>query len=180
MKLCSIAGCQRQAHARSWCLPHYKRWIRNGDPEAGRRPPVSDWMELVRRDGPLPRWAPFLGPCWIWLGGTNAGGYGRVNPGGGDCMVHRLSYEQFIGAIPGGLELDHLCRVRLCCNPAHLEPVTHQENDLRGLSISAVNATKTHCIRGHAFDQENTYIYPASSRKAGRRACRACQRVGAR
>jgi len=80
------------------------------------------------------------GPCWLWTGGT-AGGtpgdrYGYIGPGrrgsGPMLRVHRVVWELLVGPIPEGLELDHLCRVRICCNPDHLEPVTHRENLRRG------------------------------------------------
>jgi hypothetical protein len=77
-----------------------------------------------------------------------------------------------MGAVPEGLELDHLCRVRGCVNPKHLEPVTHRENLMRGESWSAVNARKTHCPEGHPYDETNTYIDGK-----GRRRCRECARA---
>ncbi|TDD77726.1 HNH endonuclease [Actinomadura rubrisoli] len=87
-----------------------------------------------------------------------------------NVVVHRFVYESLVGPIPEGLVLDHLCRVRACCNPAHLEPVTDRVNILRGASITAANARKTHCDHGHEFTSQNTY------RHRGRRLCRACNR----
>lgn len=104
--------------------------------------------------------------CRLWTRSTNFGGYGKFPLGGKEVAAHRVAYELTKGPIPEGLVLDHLCRVRLCCNPDHLEPVTHAENVRRG-----ERATKTHCINGHAFTPENTYI----TRK-GWRHCRACRR----
>jgi hypothetical protein len=75
---------------------------------------------------------PGLGECWVWVGRLNRNGYGRVALGGREPMAHRASYEAHVGPIPEGLVLDHLCRVRCCINPRHLEPVTVQENTLRG------------------------------------------------
>ena len=73
-------------------------------------------------------------------------------------QAHRVAYELVKGKIPAGLELDHLCRNRICCNPAHLEAVTGRENSLRGVSPWAKNACATHCPRGHPYDAENTYV----------------------
>src|SRR3989442_920488 len=79
------------------------------------------WSRITfRRDG-----------CWYWKGATN-GGYGTVYWGSRHRRVHVLVYELLRGPIPRELELDHLCRKRICCNPAHLEPVAHRENIRRG------------------------------------------------
>jgi hypothetical protein len=102
--------------------------------------------------------------CWLWLG-ARSGKYGRFNPSSHTVYVHRWSYEKFVGPIPDGLTIDHLCGTPLCVNPSHLEAVTLAENIRRGL-----NATKTHCTNGHLFDEENTYI-----RKEGWRGCRVCR-----
>ena len=113
--------------------------------------------------------------CWIWQASTTHNGYGQFWVGGRMVKAHRFAYEMFVGPIPEGLELDHLCRVRNCVNPAHMEPVTHAENVRRGESFSAINAGKTHCPHGHAYDAENTYVKPN-----GWRHCRACQRAACR
>ncbi len=110
-------------------------------------------------------------PCWLWLGGKNSSGYGYFYYEGRHVRAHRWAYEQSIGPIPEGLQLDHLCRVRACVNPAHLEPVTGKENYRRGEGAPAKNGRKTHCVRGHAFTPENTAIRPG-----GGRTCRTCRR----
>lgn len=117
------------------------------------------------------------GGCWAWTASTNGEGYGTFNIGPpaprGDRMrlTHRLTWETLFGPVPDGLELDHACRVRECCNPAHLEAVTHQVNVLRGTSPAAAHAVKTHCPSGHPYDGANTHIT-----KKGVRQCRACDR----
>lgn len=105
--------------------------------------------------------------CWLWIGGVNAHGYGVFRKG----LAHRWSYRRYRGEIPKGLELDHLCRTRCCINPDHLEAVTHKENCLRGLSVSAMNAKKTHCVNGHSL--ADAYISKGNGGRAFR-ACRPC------
>lgn len=111
--------------------------------------------------------------CWLWRAGTK-GGYGQFGIGSRtdgskrSIGAHRYAYELLVGAVPDGLELDHLCRVRYCVNPAHLEPVTHRENTLRGDTIVARHALTTHCPQGHPYDAQNTRLYQ------GRRYCRTC------
>jgi hypothetical protein len=87
--------------------------------------------KLLDRIVPVLIIAP-LGECWVWVGRTNRNGYGRLHYDGNEKMAHRLCYEAYNGPIPEGLLLDHVCRTRCCINPAHLEPVTHSVNTLRG------------------------------------------------
>jgi len=111
--------------------------------------------------------------CWLWVGSLGGDGYGIAVHEGRLVSAHRRSFAVLSGKIPKGLQLDHLCRVRCCVNPAHLEPVTQRTNSLRGVGFTAVNAKKTHCPKGHAYDEANTYKYP----KSGARYCRACKRA---
>lgn len=111
------------------------------------------------------------GGCWLWDAAINGAGYGLINHKGRSYLAHRFSYEHHVGPIPDGTELDHLCRVRNCVNPAHLEPVTRWVNIMRGQSVSAIYARKTHCLRGHEFTPDNT-----SLRANGSRRCLACHR----
>lgn len=116
--------------------------------------------------------------CWIWTGAKKGGGYGnvgviRVDGTKGNAGLHRVVYEHLIGPVPEGLELDHLCRNRACCNPDHLEPVTRSVNLRRGVGVGGRRLPlKTHCHRGHAFDEANTWV----CKKTGVRKCRACDR----
>lgn len=128
------------------------------------------WAQ-VNKNGPIPEHKPELGPCWLWTGHIVTGkGYGRIRVYGKYQKAHRVSYELFVSLVPEGLQLDHLCRVRHCVNPAHLEPVTNKENGLRGTSIPAQNNRKTHCSKGHPLSGEN--LYP---RTDGGRRCRICK-----
>ena len=109
--------------------------------------------------------------CWIWQRQIGRHGYALVSDKVTSYRMHRQSYMFYKGEIPKGLVLDHLCRNKPCINPEHLEPVTNRENVLRGVGISAVNAKKTHCSRGHELSGDNLYIAP----KDGSRKCRACK-----
>ena len=106
------------------------------------------------------------GDCWEWLAYKNANGYGRFSVKGRLWVAHRFAYEWLIGPVPEGNELDHLCRNRGCVNPAHLEPVTHQQNMLRSPSTN-----KPECSNGHPQTPENTRTEPN-----GRRRCRVCNK----
>ena len=123
---------------------------------------------------PLQRYTPVTeSGCWLWDGCDNGFGYGLVTVKGTTWVAHRYFYTQLRGPIPNGLTLDHLCRVRCCVNPNHLEPVTMRENCLRGISFAAVNAAKTHCDNGHSITDGHHYITP---RKYGfQRTCKECR-----
>lgn len=96
------------------------------------------------------------GDCWEWTAATS-GGYGRFGMDGRSWRAHRVAYILILGEFPEGLELDHLCRNKRCVNPAHLEPVTHHVNVLRGECPSARRARRTLCIRGHALGPVRAY-----------------------
>ena len=131
-------------------------------------PLMARLMAKVRRDA---------SGCWIFTGRLNNAGYGRIwsGPSGTVVYSHRAAYKLLVGVIPEGLELDHLCQNPACCNPVHLEPVTHKTNTLRSGAPMAHNASKVTCSRGHALDDANAHL--ATN---GRRRCRTCDRENAR
>ena len=107
--------------------------------------------------------------CWEWTAWRHHSGYGVFYEGRKQRAAHRIGYQLYVGPIPEGLELDHLCRNRGCVNPEHLEPVTHRENTLRGESEPAKNARMTECPKGHKLQGDNLIRM-----KDGRRQCRIC------
>jgi hypothetical protein len=113
--------------------------------------------------------------CWTWIGPKHGDGYASFAKTTG----HRWSYREFNGPLPSGhkFHVDHLCRNKACVNPGHLELVTAGENLRRSPNApSAINASKTHCKRGHEFTSENTHL----SDDGRKRACRECLRSRAR
>lgn len=109
--------------------------------------------------------------CWLWLGAPSSSGYGRTKVDGREVLAHRRAYQLLVGPIPAGLQIDHLCRNRICVRPSHMEVVTNRTNVLRGVGPSAANTAKERCPAGHQYDAANTYID-----KRGKRYCRACGR----
>ena len=120
--ICPVAGCARPVRCREWCNLHYQRWLKYGT--ADYNPPTESerFWSKVDKNGP--------GGCWLWTASLNNRGYGRFGPTGQRKLVraHRWAYEAVVGPIPDGLVIDHLCGVKRCVNPAHLEPVTNFEN----------------------------------------------------
>jgi hypothetical protein len=100
--------------------------------------------------------------CWLWIGAKQPNGYGSFYLDGRTLRAHRAAYEMFVGAIPGGLQIDHLCRRRDCVNPKHLEAVTHAENMRR--------IRRPECVSGHQLTDDNVYEH------RGKRYCRSCRR----
>lgn len=166
---CIIDSCDNEGNnvGFGWCQKHYRRYKRHGSPFVTSR--------IVGND--IARFWSYVMPgekdeCWEWQGGTSPDGYGILAMNKTTTYMPRFAYELLREPIPEGLEPDHLCRNRICVNPWHLEPVTHKENILRGESPTAINARKTHCIRGHEFDEENTRI----DSRGGRR-CKTCEKM---
>ena len=108
-----------------------------------------------------------VGTCWLWIGRINEKGYGYfvTQLPCKNVRAHKWAWQKINGLVPDGFELDHLCRNRRCVRPSHCEPVTHSENMARGKWAMA-----THCVNGHEFTPENTYIRPSN----GQRVCRTC------
>jgi len=165
------------------CLVHYWRQKKHG---------TTDILPFKNGPKPVPMevrfWAKVVqsGDCWLWTGSTTRGGYGNCHDPD-ERMAHRWAYKNMIGPIPEGLHLDHLCRVRACVNPYHLDPVTQAVNNSRmdytaflagaprarakeNASRRAKALAATHCKRGHLFDEANIIW-----QKKGTRVCRACQ-----
>jgi hypothetical protein len=114
--------------------------------------------------------------CWLWTGAKTHDGYGNIGVGKYKRFAaHRITYQMFRGPIPEGLQLDHLCRVRHCVNPFHLEAVTCRENILRGEGVCARHARRTHCKHGHELAGDNLRVA-----LDGERICRTCHREGNR
>lgn len=125
----------------------------------------------VAKDSPVPECRPDLGPCWLWTASLNNMGYGQVRVNYVLKLSHRFAYELLVGPVPAGLELDHLCRTPACVNPAHLEPVTHRENMLRGNTPAGNHARSIECPKGHPRTPENTCVTPE-----GWRQCLPCRK----
>lgn len=128
---CLVEDCARPHSARGYCALHYRRLRIHGDPQ----------HVLVVLDA-RERFETFVektDTCWLWCGSLTYDGYGIFREDNRRTGAHRFAYEWHVGAIPDGLHLDHLCRVRNCVNPEHLEPVTPQENDRRARERAAMD-----------------------------------------
>ena len=135
-------------------------------------PSVYDRRAGARIPDDVRFWAtvtPGSDGCLIWTGARNPKGYGTFRTEEGTASAHRWAYTFRYGSIPDGMEIDHLCFIRACVNPDHMEPVTHAENVRRGRHNQ--NHGKDKCIHGHRFDEQNT-----SLDTLGKRVCRVCAR----
>jgi hypothetical protein len=169
-RTCSIDGCDNGVLSRGWCRKHYKRWAAHGDPL---------FTKLIVGDDESRFWSKVREAdaldCWEWTCPPASTGYGQFWRDGTNRGAHTVAWELLRGELPGGLQLDHLCRNRICVNPWHLEPVDIRTNVLRGEGITAKHAAKTHCDRGHEYTPTNTYITAE-----GWRQCRECKRARGR
>jgi hypothetical protein len=108
--------------------------------------------------------------CWEWLGSLSHNGYPMSSLKNKRIRVHRLTYERFVGEIPEGMQIDHLCKNTRCVNPDHLESVTQQVNIQRGVS-----ATKTKCRKGHPLTGENLHTEIRKKTGTVKRGCKICR-----
>lgn len=136
MSVCVADECERptgiRGTGRGLCGKHYQRWWKASGGRAPR-PSVADrFWPKVDKGGPIPEHRPELGPCWLWTGARIPAGYGHVSVDGQRVLAHRWSYIDAHGAPAQHLtDIDHLCFVKACVRPDHLEAVTHAENSRR-------------------------------------------------
>lgn len=126
-KLCTAGECPKPNYSNGLCTTHYQRRRRLGRLDLAPQPTVAERLlagSVVDENG-----------CRVWAGAPGLNGYGRMSVGNASDYVHRLAYVTWVGPIPEGLTIDHLCRVRLCLEPSHLEPVTRAENTRRELVV---------------------------------------------
>jgi hypothetical protein len=160
---CGVVGCPKPSYLRGWCTTHYQRWLKTGDPlktigTPHGLTPMERFMRHVIID-------PDTG-CELWTASTDRKGYAMFGP---SRRAARWRWQQERGPIPTGLVLDHfVCDTPRCVNLDHVRPVTNRENVLRGVGITAMNAAKTHCVNGHPYSPQNTYVI------AGERRCKIC------
>lgn len=174
--VCSTDGCDKPRRTRGMCNACYEYWRKHGTVERAPVrlpiPPAERVWTHVDKNGPIPAHRSQLGPCWLWTAWKNSKGYGLFRwDGAGKVPAHRAVWLVSVGPIPDGLQLDHLCRVKACVNPAHLESVTNAENMRRAKVL------RTHCRSGrHPWTAENQL-----ARKDGSVICRPCsnERVAA-
>lgn len=173
-RICAFEGCGKKHYGKGFCAGHYQQLIghgilcplRSGRPNGS--PPI---IEVDER--PCPNQS-LAGPCHVYRGTITQKGYGQTSINGKSVMVHRYVWEQTNGPIPKGLEIDHQCRVRACCNVQHLRVVTKKVNLTENVVGSCWQLLKarTHCPLGHPYDEANTY-----RNKFGCRSCRSCNRI---
>jgi len=200
---CEVIGKIRRGRCEKCYRKHLQELRQLGeDGNAGRRtyqPSKPRRPQQARRTSSLIERAfrqatPGWGGCILYTGRIDAEGYARIKDGRRQKRAHRAVYLQFVGPVPDGMMLDHLCHSsdiecpggstclhRRCINPFHLEPVTPAENNMRGRSLTAQNRLKTHCAQGHPFTPENTRLMKRlRADGTPQRHCRACARIATR
>lgn len=163
--VCAVAECERPAYGRGYCTLHYQRFVKWGDPLLTYTPKRG--LDVETR---FLTYVDKSGVCWQWTGHIARTGYATFYDGRSH-RAHVWAYTHWVGPIPEGLQLDHLCRNKSCVWPDHLEPVTQAENMHR---IPGWGPAKTHCKWGHLYDEWNTLYVP------GGRKCRTCRNEQAR
>lgn len=146
---------------------HQSRWYRTGGFDDPRPSGAERFLAKVAKSADAEG-------CWLWTKKVGWQGYGVARVNGRTVSAHRGAYELFVGPVPVGLVLDHLCRNRLCVRPDHLEPVTNAENIRRGQG-GQHQRTKPYCPQGHLYDEANTH-----TNAKGHRYCRSCRRESSR
>jgi hypothetical protein len=187
---CKVAECPSPRYAKGFCIKHYSRWRKHGDPTVnlGERRAAPPLPTLHLPDGrPItvdmlsPQWAAVArralakvevasSGCWNYTGALDPRGYGRCRNRDGTSLVHRVVFQAVVRDLAADELLDHACRNHACCNPLHLEPVSNKLNSRRGIGPAGTSARKTHCARGHEFTEANTWRNPRN----GVRQCRKC------
>lgn len=177
-RTCWIDGCYDKAVKWGMCSAHQEHWeLEHPRKHTGIFGADEDrFLFYTETDtSGCSDWSSRLSGCWHWLGALSENGYGIISlTGSGNRKsgrAHRYACRRSGLVIPDGFEVDHLCRVRPCVNPKHLEAVPQIVNNRRGTSASVSNAKKTHCPQGHPYDEENTKIS-----SSGSRLCRTCIR----
>lgn len=174
-RICSVEDCARPVYAYGMCSMHHRRKLRNGHTGLRKPQDLGEYIAARVKVGARPAARPGLSPCHIWRLTPADNGYAYIGLRTHHKMLaHRAAYELKFGPIPDGHVIDHLCRVRACVNPDHLEPVSNAENLRRGRGFRLRNGMDHACIHGHAYTDENTYINPNDDTDIR---CRECSRV---